>query len=214
MSTVILLVRHGETAWNRSKIFRGTYDIPLNDTGKAQAKLLVKILKKRKIAAAYSSPLLRAYRTAQISLSENNVVDPVIEERLIDINYGDWTGKEDSEVVKRWPEEHNVWNTDPQSAHIPGGEMHKTVFDRSFGAMEEIAARHKGQTVAIFAHRVVNKVLVLGALGLGLSHFKFIIQDNCCVNEFVRNETGYLIQSVNNTSHISDSGIELLTTDF
>ena len=173
MSTTILLIRHGETAWNRNKIFRGTYDIPLNDTGKAQAKLLVKILKKRKIDATYSSPLSRACRTAQISLSENDVVDPLIEERLIDINYGDWTGKEDCEVVKRWPEEHNVWSTDPQRAHIPGGEILKTVFDRAFGTMEEIAARHKGQTVVIFAHRVVNKLLVLGALGLGLSHFNF-----------------------------------------
>ena len=213
MSTVILLVRHGETAWNRDKIFRGTYDIPLNDTGQAQAKLLVKILKKRKIAAAYSSPLSRAYQTAQISLSEHNI-EPAIEERLTDINYGDWTGKQDCEVAKQWPKEHNVWSTEPQKAHIPGGELLKTVFDRAFGAMEEIAARHKGQTVAIFAHRVVNKVLVLGALGLGLSHFKFIIQDNCCINEFVRNEAGYLIRGVNNTSHISDSGVEMLTSDF
>lgn len=213
MSTVILLVRHGETAWNRSKIFRGTYDIPLNDTGKAQAKLLTKIFRERKIAAAYTSPLSRAYQTAQISLSEHNIA-PVIEERLTDINYGDWTGKEDGEVAKQWPKEHNTWSTEPQKARIPEGEMLKTVFDRAFDAMEEIATRHEGQTIAIFAHRVVNKLLVLGALGLDLSRFKFIIQDNCCVNEFARTEAGYLIRSVNNISHISDSGIGLLTADF
>jgi broad specificity phosphatase PhoE len=213
MTTEILLIRHGETAWNRSKIFRGTYDIELNDTGKAQAGLVSKVFAKRKIDAAYSSPLSRAIETAQISLIDQNI-KPVIEDGLIDINYGDWTGKEEGEIAQQWPDEHEVWSSEPHKAQIPAGETLQSVYDRAFGAMEAIVARHQGQRVALFAHRVVNKVLVLGALGLGLSRFKFIIQDNCCVNEFTRNEEGYLIRSVNNTSHIAGSNIEMLTSDF
>lgn len=213
MAVNIVLVRHGETAWNRNKIFRGTYDIPLNETGQAQAKLLAKVFRKRRIDAVYSSPLSRAYQTAEIALSHHQI-EPVIVEEFIDINYGDWTGKEDSAVEKQWPREHAIWNNEPQKAHIPGGEALRTVFNRAFEAMECIAAKHKDQTVAIFTHRVVNKLLVLGALGLELSHFKCIMQDNCCLNEFIRTETGYLIQCINNTSHITDSSVDLLTADF
>ena len=132
MTTEILLVRHGETAWNRSKIFRGTYDIPLNDTGKAQAGLLKKVFKDQKIDAVYTSPLSRACQTAQIALSGQDLT-PVIEDGLTDINYGDWTGKEDGDVAKQWPKEHGIWSSEPQNAYIPGGEMLKTVFDRAFG---------------------------------------------------------------------------------
>ena len=213
MSTIILLARHGETAWNRDKIFRGTYDIPLNDTGKVQAKLLAQAFKNRKIDAVYTSPLSRAYQTAQLSLSTQNIV-PVTDERLIDINYGDWTGKEDGEVAKQWPEEHNLWNMSPQNATLPNGETLRKVYNRTVEAMEEITSKHNNQTVAIFAHRVVNKLLVLAALESELDRFTFIIQDNCCLNEFESTNTGYLIRTINNTAHITDSTTELLKADF
>jgi len=69
MSTTILLIRHGETAWNREKIFRGVYDIPLNENGRDQARQVARALKGREIHAAYSSPLSRAIETAQIALN-------------------------------------------------------------------------------------------------------------------------------------------------
>lgn len=90
----------------------------------------------------------------------------------------------------------------------------KEVFDKSFTAMEELAKEHDGETIAIFAHRVVNKLLILGALSLGLERFPFIIQGNCCVNEIERLKSGYLIQSINDVSHIKNSGTALLKTDF
>ena len=80
--------------------------------------------------------------------------------------------------------------------------------------MERIAARHLDCTVALFAHRVVNKLLLLGALGLPLSRFDFIHQDNCCLNELQRTEAGYIIYSLNNTSHINPTTADLLQADF
>jgi broad specificity phosphatase PhoE len=67
MPTTVLLIRHGETAWNWGKIFRGIADIPLNENGRAQASLLAKALALRRIDAAYSSPLARAQEAAQSS---------------------------------------------------------------------------------------------------------------------------------------------------
>ena len=213
MSTKILLIRHGETAWNRSQIFRGTYDIPLNENGRKQARLAAESLKDAQIHAAYTSPLSRARESADL-VTETHGIAPVIHEGLIDMDYGQWTGKEDSEVAKRWPQEHTKWTTHPHTARPPGGATLEDVFQNSFSAMEELAQKHDGQTIALFAHRVVNKVLILGALSLGLDRFPYIIQGNCCINELERIQGGYLIHCINDVSHIKKAGTDLLEADF
>ena len=213
MATTILLIRHGETAWNRGKIFRGVYDIPLNENGCTQARQLAKALASRRIDNAYSSPLSRAKRTAQIVL-ESHEIEAIVHEGLKDFNYGQWTGLEDEVVARRWPEEHNCWIATPHAIRPPGGETLREVFDRAFDVVEEIAQKHNGQTVAIFAHRVVNKLLVLGMLTLELERFPFIRQDNCCFNEFEWTEKGCVVINLNDTSHLRQAGIDLLKADF
>lgn len=213
MPTNILLVRHGETAWNREKIFRGVYDIPLNENGRAQARQLAKALALHKIDAAYSSPLSRAKETAQIVL-ERHAIEATTHAGLKDINYGEWTGLRDDVVASKWPEERALWMAEPHAVRLPGGDTLQEVFDRAFGALEEIALKHDGQTVALFAHRVVNKLLILGMLMLGLERFPFIRQDNCCFNEFERTDKGYIVVSLNDTAHIRQAGTALLKADF
>jgi len=213
MATKILLIRHGETAWNRGKIFRGAYDIPLNDNGRDQARQLAKATADHKIDAAYSSPLSRAVETGQLMLKPHGI-EPVVCEQLTDFNYGDWTGIEDSEVAAKWPDEHARWCAEPHRVRVPGGNTLQEVFDAAFGAVEDIAGKHDGQTVAIFAHRVVNKLLVLGMLSLGLERFPFIRQDNCSLNQFDRVADGYIAVCMNDTSHLRQAGTEVLEADF
>lgn len=210
--TTILLIRHGETAWNREKVFRGTHDIPLNDTGRAQAKLLAGALAGREIHAAYTSPLSRARETAELALT-NRGVQPVVCDGLLDFNYGQWTTLSEAEVAKRWPQQYELWRSLPERAVPPGGDTLQAVYDRAFATMERIAADHDGRTVAMFAHRVVNKLLVLAAMRQGPERFNYVRQDNCCINEFQRVEGGYVIVTVNDTSHVRGSA-DLLTADF
>ena len=213
MPTTILLVRHGETAWNREKIFRGVYDIPLNENGRLQARHLSRALAVRSIDVAYSSPLSRARETAQIVL-EPHAIDATVHEGFMDFDYGEWTGLDDAVVANRWPEEHLQWVAEPDKARPPGGDTLQGVFETVFESVEQISRRHGGQTVAVFAHRVVNKLLILGMLTVGLERFPFVRQDNCCVNEFERTEKGYVVISLNDTSHIRESGTDLLKEDF
>lgn len=213
MATTILVIRHGETAWNRSKIFRGTYDIPLNDNGKNQAQLLADALKDRTIDAAWTSPLSRSRETAEIVMADRGV-DAIVDERLADINYGDWTGKEEAKVAQQWPDLFDLWATQPEKVQFPNGETLEQLYSRTSDAMDSLAATHDGKTIALFAHRAVNKILVLAALGLPPARFPFIRQDNCCLTEFQRNENGYVIVTLNSTSHIDKSGTDLLTADF
>ena len=213
MPTTVLLVRHGETAWNRGKIFRGAHDVPLNDNGRAQAGHLARALESRRIDAAYTSPLSRAAETAEIALGSHGLeVAPL--EGLRDFDYGEWTGIEDARVAERWPDDHARWLAEPHLARPPGGDTLREVFERAFGAAEEMAQRHEGETVALFAHRVVNKLLVLGMLSLRLERFNFIRQDNCCLNEFERAEGGYVVVSLNDVSHLRQGGAEVLEADF
>ena len=209
--TTILLVRHGETAWNRRRIFRGTRDVPLNENGRAQADLLGERLRGRRIDAAYSSPLGRSRETAARALCELEISP---EPRLIDFDYGDWTGLEEEEVSRRWPDLFAAWGSVPETVRTPGGDTLGEVADRAFECMEELAASHVGQTIALFAHRVVNKVLMLKALGLGVERFPFIRQDNVSLNELQRMEAGYVICTLNDTSHLRHDSVELLKEDF
>jgi broad specificity phosphatase PhoE len=213
MPTTVLLVRHGETAWNREKVFRGAYDVALNKNGQAQARRLAQALSLWRIDVAYCSPLSRASETAMIVLSPQRI-QAVVHEDLRDFDYGEWTGLQDEAVARQWPEEHARWLLEPHTVCPPGGDTLQEVFGRAFDALEEIARRHVGETVALFAHRVVNKLLVLGVLGLGLERFPFIRQDNCCVNEFQRTERGYVVITLNDTAHIRRSGTDLLAADF
>ncbi len=213
MSTKIIIVRHGETPWNRKQIFRGTYDIPLNENGKKQAKLVADSLKDIEIDAAYSSPLSRAYETAEI-VTKSHGLTPIVHEGFNDMDYGDWTGKENAEVAKLWSKELSAWEKSPQTVRPPNGTTLQEIFDNSFNAMEELALKHDGETIVIFSHRVVNKLLLIGALGLELERFPFIIQGNCCINELERTQNGYLIEKINDTSHIKNGGVDLLKVDF
>lgn len=213
MSTKIFIIRHGETAWNRGQIFRGTYDIPLNENGKQQARLAAQSLKNIKIHAAYTSPLSRAKESAEI-VTDSHAISPVVHNGFIDMNYGEWTGKEDSEVAKLWPDDHAAWTANPHTVRPPGGTTLNEILNNSFTAMEKLAKKHDGETIAIFSHRVVNKVLIIAALSLGLERFPFIIQGNCCINEIERIQSGYLIHSINDVSHIKNAGIDLLQADF
>lgn len=213
MSATIIIVRHGETDLNREKVFRGRRDVRLNANGRAQAGLAAEALKSRRIDAAFTSPLARARETAEIILAPHGL-EAVVHEELTDLDYGEWTGKSDAEVAAGWPEEHALWAVAPQRVRPPGGETLQEVLDRAFGAMEDLAREHDGKTIALFAHRAVNKLLVLGALTLGPERFPFILQENACIDEVERTTEGYRILCLNDASHVRNAGADLLKADF
>ncbi len=213
MATRLIIVRHGETAWNRGNIYRGTHDIPLNDNGRQQAQLTAKALKGHAIDIAYTSPLSRASETAQIAL-EPHGIKAIYHDGLLDFDYGEWTGKQEEEVKQTWPAEHREWTTRPHEARPPGGTTLREVSERCVAMMVEAAAQHDASTVALFSHRVVNKLLVLGALGLALDRFPYIVQGNCSFNEFLVQDGEFIIESINNTAHMTGGGVDVLTADF
>jgi len=203
--TRIILVRHGQTAWNidagGDERFRGRTDLPLDNTGLAQAHALAARLTDHLIVAVYSSPLQRAVQTAQpIAQRLGLPVQPL--PGLIDINYGDWQGLSHSGVARTYPNLYQRWLEKPHLVKFPGGESLRQVRRRAMTALRQVVARHEGNVVLLVAHQVVNKVLVCAMLGLDNSHFWCIRQDNACINVFDHQDGAFTAVLINDTCHL------------
>jgi broad specificity phosphatase PhoE len=206
--TRIILVRHGQTAWNieSGERFRGRTDLPLDDTGRGQAQALARRLADFPIAAIYSSPLKRAVETAQpIAQRLGLPVQPL--HGLIDINYGDWQGLSHPEVARAYPDLYWRWLEKPHLVKFPKGESLRQVRLRGIATVKEVVARHEGQAVLLVAHQVVNKVLVCAMLGLDNSHFWRIQQDTACINIFEHQGGVFSAVLINDTCHLRQTRI-------
>ena len=143
--TFIYLIRHGQTAWNREEIFRGRTDVPLDQTGLRQAELAGEYFKGMEIHAIYSSPLARAWQTAQkIGSLYSLGVQPL--EGIIDMSFGNWEGHPHDEIKKMDPETYRQWRDEPHRARLPGGESLDEVRVRAMAAVEEVIRSNSGKT--------------------------------------------------------------------
>jgi len=200
--TRIILVRHGETEWNREERFRGRADIPLNATGVEQAEATgSRIAEAWRPAAIFSSPLARAVRTADtIAKHFHRVAE--LHPGLVDIHYGQWQGLTPAEVRERWPEMLRAWYEAPHTAQIPGGETLEDVRSRGMATVRRLAALHPGGTLVLVAHTVINRAILLGVLGLGNDRFWRLRQDTCAINVFDGEDGDFTLVSLNDTCHL------------
>ena len=119
----LLLIRHGETVWNREGRFQGAIDVPLSEKGKAEARQLGAYLRDKPLKAIYSSHLSRALETAQAVARHHHLPVQVVE-GLGEINMGEWAGHSWEEIWEKWPELGRQWyNSPPESPPPPGGNI-------------------------------------------------------------------------------------------
>ena len=139
MPTTLVLVRHGETDWNRERRFQGHADMPLNDTGRRQARELADALRDEGLTAVYTSPLRRASETAGI-VADRLGLEAEELEALREIDVGDWQGLTVDEVKTRFPERADVaWRSG-----WPNGETHEQLRARVLPALLDLAAAPPG----------------------------------------------------------------------
>lgn len=198
--TEIILVRHGQTDWNLTEIFRGRIDIQLNNTGIKQAELLSGYLSSVKIDAIYSSPLKRALKTAEV-IGNNHKLKMEISPGLIDLDYGKWEGMSHQDVQDKYKELYAQWIDHPEQVKMPNGESLDDVRKRAMDVVKDLVARHDG-TIVLVSHRVVNKVLICALLGLDNSHFWNIKQDTCGITIFTYDNGRFILTCHNDTSYL------------
>lgn len=204
-----LLIRHGETDWNRAGKFQGQIDVPLNDNGRRQASLAAEFLKTIHIDFGFTSPMSRPKETAKIII-EGRELTLVENADLREIGHGLWEGKYESEIEAEYPGELQQWHTHPESVQMPEGENLQDVWTRATAAWQQILQQvgNVPQTGIVVAHDATNKVLLCHLLGLGLSDIWKIKQGNGAVTviDYPDGIEGQpVIQALNLTSHLSGS---------
>jgi len=138
--TTLLIARHGETDWNREGRWQGWADPPLNDTGRAQARELARLLRTTPFDAVYSSDLRRAHETAEI-LAAPHGVPVVVDPGLREIDVGSWSGLTRAEIRSRFPD-----------GERPDGETHEEHAARTRAAVIRLARDHPGGRILVVAH--------------------------------------------------------------
>lgn len=201
-ATRILVIRHGQTEWNRVERFRGRAEVPLNDTGRAQAAALARRLAGREaITTVFASPLERCVQTAEAIAAQTGArVEP--REGLNDVDYGQWQGLTPDEVRERWPREFELWLTRMHEVQFPGGDNLTVVRERVVADLERIRDENVGQTVAIVSHKVICQILACAMLGLDNAHVRLIELDNASLSIFSWQAGEYIVEKINDTCHL------------
>lgn len=210
----LLLVRHGETEWNRQTRFQGQIDVPLNDNGRQQAQKAGEFLQNVEIDFAVSSTMARPKETAEIILQHHPSIYLELQEGLREISHGLWEGKLETEIEAEFPGELERWRTIPADVQMPEGENLQQVWERStatWRAIVQSAIENQRQTGLVVAHDATNKTLLCHILGLSADNFWNFRQGNGAVSvidyPFGLNSLPVL-QAMNITSHLSGSVLD------
>jgi probable phosphoglycerate mutase len=207
----LLLVRHGETEWNRVARFQGGIDVPLNENGRKQAQQAAEFLKDVPIDFAVSSPMLRPKETAELILKNHPNIKLELQEKLKEINHGLWEGKLESEIKQEYADLLHQWQIAPETVQMPEGENLQQVWDRAIACWEAIIAAAgvsdtELKTGLVVAHDAINKVILCHVLGLSPASIWSIKQGNGAVTviDYPHGlEKPPILQAMNITTHLS-----------
>jgi probable phosphoglycerate mutase len=208
----LLLIRHGETQWNRESRFQGIRDIPLNDTGRQQGQKAADFLAAIPLQFAVSSPMARPKETAEIILRNHPGIPLELKPTLEEICHGLWEGLLETEIEASFPGLLQQWKDAPETVQMPEGENLQQVWDRAIAAWQEIVQEYSQadslQTGIVVAHDAINKVILCNLLGLQPANFWNIKQGNGGVSviDYPDGAGGMpVLQAINITTHLSGS---------
>jgi probable phosphoglycerate mutase len=162
--TRLVLVRHGQTAWNLEGRAQGHTDIGLDDTGRAQAAALAPAIAEMAPAALWSSDLVRARQTAD-QLAATTGLEVRLDARLREFDAGDRAGLTLAEFAEKFPDAYDSWRDGHITGHLPGAETTAEVVARMVPALREIWDAGTGSTTVVVAHGACLKVSLLAFLG-------------------------------------------------
>jgi alpha-ribazole phosphatase len=198
--TQVVLIRHGETEWNRDGRIQGHHDVPLSERGVQQAERLAEWLAGEPLDAVYTSDLQRSRVTAQIIARER--VPLLLEPRLREARFGVFEGLSTAEIRAAYPEAFRLWRADAIRHRPPGGETLEDLQERCMAALKERLPLHPGQTVAVVAHGGPIRVMVCGLLELPMSVYPRLRVENTAVTRILFTTAGAILAAFNDVSHL------------
>ena len=187
----IYLIRHGETAWNAdNNRYCGRTDIPLTEKGLKQAEALRQQLRSITWDGVFSSPLQRAYTTAQITSGTTVVKD----DRLIEADFGLWEQKTKEEFLAENAKLWHDWMRDPATNRAGGtGETGAEIVSRVDDFFQSLQQKYQSGNFLVAAHYGVNRLFLAFKLGMPLSNYRRFFMENATASMFTLEPDGAFV---------------------
>lgn len=197
----LILLRHGETDWNREGRYLGQKDLGLSPWGERQIEFAARRLHEERIEAIYASDLIRTRRTAEIIAASRGL--PVrTDRRFRELNFGAWEGLTYEEIAARFRRELKAWEEDPVRQTPPRGESLAALVRRVSQAWREIIRQERASTVLLVGHGGPFRVLLCKLLGLRPTEiWRFQVDPGSISILFFTPHKGQLL-TLNDTSHL------------
>ncbi len=203
MAVRIIYVRHAESLWNPIGKYQGRLDPELSERGHKQAQLLALSLKKYNPTALYTSPLKRTYMTAEY-ISKELGLDINVDEDIIEIDHGEWSGMLVEEVKEKYPDMFRQWLYEPETIKFPHGETLIDVYNRVKNFQEKMLEKHDGETIIAVSHTVPIRASFVAGLDLPLAKFWSFGCDNASYSILDYEKVRPILYKLNNTYFLGD----------
>jgi len=199
----IILVRHGETVWNKEERIQGQQDVPLSPTGLDQAKRLQKRFESLRISAAYSSDLERSFQTAKIALPGRKVrIETYVE--LRERYYGSWEKRLWTDIVRDQPQDATRYlNDDSVNFTPPEGEPWLKMQDRIYRVMLSLIERHRNESIAVFTHGGPIKALIVKVFEMRTEFWRRLSIHNASLTGLDVTHDVWILKSFNDICHLT-----------
>lgn len=207
--TRVIALRHGETDWNIATRIQGQLDIGLNAAGREQARRLGAALATQGLDAIYASDLVRASDTGHAVALEAGLrlqIDAGLRERA----FGVFEGLTFAEIEVRYPDEARRWRQRDPAFGPPGGETLTAFYVRAVGAVAALAARHRGEHIAIVAHGGVLDALYRAATRVSLNAPRTWLVGNASINRLLATDAGFVLVGWADDAHLDGVALDEL----
>jgi probable phosphoglycerate mutase len=201
-STRLCIVRHGETAWNAEGRVQGQLDVPLSETGLAQARAVAAVLAGESFSAIYASDLTRVRQTAQ-PIAARLGLEVRLDARLRERHYGDFQGMTYAEAKVRIPEGYARFKTKDLEYDFGSGESLARFNERSLAAIFSLLEKHPGENLLVFTHGGVLEMVYRRATGRGLSTPRDFEIPNAALNRVEIGPSQWKLWCWADVSHLS-----------
>jgi 2,3-bisphosphoglycerate-dependent phosphoglycerate mutase len=200
--TRLCLVRHGETTWNAEGRVQGQLDVPLSETGLAQARAVARVLSRERFSAIYSSDLTRARQTAQpvADLLKKKVVSS---ENLRERHYGAFQGMTYAEAKERFPDGYARFRARDPHYSFDNGESLLAFQERALACIRDLVERHLGKSLLLFTHGGVLEMVYRRATGRGLSTPRDFEIPNAALNRVEIGASEWRVSAWADIGHLS-----------
>ena len=200
--TEIIIIRHGETEWNKTGRFQGQSDVPLSAEGRAQAEVLGRNLAVDHVDAVYASDLVRAMETAA-PIAKRFGLDVIPDPLLRELHFGKWEGRFFSEINEETPDMMTMFYRNPEEVAIPESEPFAVFQKRVSGRVRTIAAAHRDERVVLVSHGAAIRILFADILSMPVRAIWHVSQLNTAVNRIRFEDDGFAILTLmNDISHL------------